>query len=184
MHKTLTPPGVRLIVRDKDILESVWEQDFKDVPSAEAFLAAAGWGYVQSKACWAPRESKRIPKPYCATPIGSGLCIKTQERKPLDEVYGTPYDPVRVYAIAVYLNSDYGFVYDIVDDHQMHDFDPVLTLMTVPPLTIEAVGSWKYKEEALDAGVEYYDMVKSHFGELFDAALRANILRNYAGSRI
>lgn len=159
----------------------MWTHEFKSYAEAETFLTYAGWQLTHG-GNWTQPRNVRTPLPYRATQVSPLLQIKTQERRFLTEIEGTPADPAKIYVVAVYLDKNYGFVFDVVDDQRVLDVDPVLSLLAVPPLVIEAIGSWKFKDEALDAGVEYFEKIKEHFGDLFDAALRANVLRNYTGS--
>lgn len=195
--------GCDVTVFDQNSAQPVWSKTFDSPGIATAFLTKAGWklkslGAPSGPTLWqydVTRRDINSLTPWMAMPAkpwGGSLIFTPRYRC----VHSLTVDgeSVSIYANAVVmLDVGYGFAYwymladSVARDYEELEregstmgssFDPVLTLITPWPVVIEAIGTWSHERLALEHGVEYFEHLKKLYGELFDEALRANILRN------
>lgn len=178
------PPRVTVTVRDDGIVEPVWEKDFDTITLAETYLMHAGWEQVPGEGWQQIQPRFRSSDHYAISARPDYVMVRTRDEKVLWEIPDSFIGPVRLAVHAVVINREYGYAFEAIDEEGNLQVDPVFSMLVVPPVKIQAVGVWKYPDQAIEAGEAYFTKIQNHFGDLFDEALRANILRNYSGGPV
>ncbi len=185
-----------IVVFDQHTENPVWSKTFDTYNTALAFLLKAGWRKNSLGCADANNPSTWRYGDEYSTELSRPFQWRAVEAKPsfgpmlwVQEYYGVHSlelddELITISANAVVISCGFGFAFWYGRDwetpfiERRGNFDPVLSLVTPAPVVIEAIGTWSHEKMALDRGVDYFNQLKKLYGELFDEALRANILRN------